>query len=52
VKSRDEAIEWARRFPNPGNEDGEIEVREVYEVDDLPQSEAVDRFREIVNSRE
>ena len=52
VKSKEEALEWARRFPNPGNVDGEIEVREVYEVDDLPPSEAVERFRDLVNSRE
>ena len=31
VKSKEEALEWARRFPNPGNVDGEIEIREVYE---------------------
>jgi hypothetical protein len=48
VKSRDEAIEWARRFPNPGNENGEIEVRQVYELDDLPRSDAIQRFRQIV----
>jgi hypothetical protein len=31
VKSRDEAMEWARRFPNPSIEgtDAEIEVREA-----------------------
>ena len=51
VKSREEALEWARRFPNPGNEDGEIEVREVYAVEDLPPSEAIERFREIVDKR-
>jgi hypothetical protein len=51
VKSREEALEWARRFPNPGNEDGEIEVREVYAVEDLPPSEAMERFREIFAER-
>ena len=35
VKSRDEALEWARRFPNPALTDGEIEVRQLYELDDL-----------------
>lgn len=47
--SREEAIEWTRRFPNPavdGNE-GEIEVRPFFELDDLGPSEAVERFREI-----
>ena len=51
VQSRDEAIEWARRFPNPGNEDGEIEVRQLFELDDFQQNEAVERFREIVDRR-
>ena len=47
VKSREEALEWARRFPNPHNEDGEIEVRLMFELDDFGPSEAVERFREI-----
>ncbi len=47
VKSRAEAIEWARRFPNPHNEDGEIEVRQMFELEDFGPSDAVDRFREM-----
>jgi len=35
VKSREEALEWTRRFPNPMLQDGEIEVRQLYEPDDL-----------------
>src|SRR5881409_868141 len=27
VKSREEAMEWTRRFPNPGEDEAEIEVR-------------------------
>jgi hypothetical protein len=45
VKSREEAMEWARRFPNPGLVDGEIEVRQLFELDDFGPSEAVERFR-------
>jgi len=37
VKSREEALEWARRFPNPALTDGEIEVRQLYELDDFAQ---------------
>jgi hypothetical protein len=48
VKSREEAVEWARRFPNPGTVDGEIEVRQVFELDDFPPSETVERFRKLV----
>jgi len=47
VKSREEAMEWARRFPNPGNVDGEIEVRQLFELEDFGENEAIERFREI-----
>ena len=47
VKSREEALEWARRFPNPALQDGEIEVRQLYELDDFGPSEAVERFRKL-----
>jgi hypothetical protein len=40
VKSREEAIEWARRVPF---EEGEVEVRQVFELEDFGTSEAVDR---------
>lgn len=49
VKSREEALDWARRFPNPLGEgtDAEIEVRQLFELDDFKPSEAVERFREM-----
>lgn len=48
VKSREEAIEWAKRFPPPhGDEEGEIEVRELYELMDFDPSDAIERFREM-----
>jgi hypothetical protein len=49
VKSREEAVEWARRFPAPfGKErDGEIEIRQLYELEDFGPSEAVERFRDM-----
>ena len=47
VKSRDEAVEWARRFPNPHNEDCEIEVRQLFELEDFTQGESIERFREM-----
>jgi hypothetical protein len=48
VKSRDEAMEWAKRFPAPfGENDGEIEIRPLYEFDDFGPSQAMDRFREM-----
>jgi hypothetical protein len=35
VKSMEEAIEWAKRMPNPDNEDGEVEIRPVFETEDF-----------------
>ncbi len=34
-KSLAEAIAWAKRVPNPTGEDGEIEIRQVFEMDDF-----------------
>jgi len=49
VKSREEAVEWARRFPNPSidGKEGEIEIRQLFELEDFGPSEAVERFREM-----
>jgi hypothetical protein len=47
VKSREEALEWVRRFPNPGNQDGEIEVRQLFELEDFEPNPAIERFREL-----
>ena len=47
VKSREEALEWARRFPNPHDEDCEIEIRQLFELEDFVQGEAIDRFRDM-----
>ena len=35
TKSREEAIEWVKRCPNPTGEEGEIEIRQVFEADDF-----------------
>lgn len=35
VKSKQEAIEWVKRCPNPHNEDSEIEIRQVFEAEDF-----------------
>lgn len=50
VKSRVEAMEWARRFPNPAGrgKSAEIEVRPLYELDDFAPSPVVERLRDIV----
>jgi hypothetical protein len=47
VKSRAEALEWTRRFPNPHLTEGEIEVRQLYELEDFEPNAAIERFREM-----
>ena len=49
VSSREEALEWTRRFPNPAEygKDGEIEVRQLFELEEFQEGPAVDRLREI-----
>ncbi|MGC1175194.1 YciI family protein [Polaromonas sp.] len=49
VRSREEAMEWSRRYPNPvgENEPAVIEVRQLYELDDFTPSDQVERFREM-----
>jgi hypothetical protein len=51
VKSREEAVEWAKRAPmdfgaKPG-EEVEVEVRPLFELDDFGESPAVDAAREL-----
>jgi hypothetical protein len=47
VNSKDEAVEWTKRFPNPSGVDAEIEVRQLFDLEDFGPSEAVERFREM-----
>jgi hypothetical protein len=49
VRSREEALEWSRRFPNPVREGAEavVEVRRLYELEDFAPSEALDRMKTI-----
>jgi hypothetical protein len=35
VKSMDEAIEWAKRIPNPTGEESVVEIRPVFDADDF-----------------
>jgi len=35
VKSRDEAIEWVKRCPNPTGAEAEIEIRQIFEAEDF-----------------
>jgi len=49
VKSREEALEWTKRFPNPSIDSGaaEIEVRQYFELEDFGDSPSIERFRKM-----
>jgi hypothetical protein len=52
TKTREEALEWTRRFPKPHFDDVcEIEVRQLYELEDFATIEAakdaIGRFKEM-----
>ena len=49
VNSKEEAIDWARRCPSPHGEEaeGEIELRQVFELDDFGPSPAIDDARRL-----
>jgi hypothetical protein len=52
TRTREEALEWTRRFPNPVGlgKPAEIEVRQLFELEDFdgvaPEAE-IDRFKEL-----
>ena len=50
VRSREEAIEWAKRAPMSNNE--MIEVRQIFETADFPAEvqKAAEGFREVLNA--
>ena len=49
VKSREEALAWTKRFPNPSIDGGvaEIEVRQFFELEDFEQGPGVEKAREL-----
>ena len=49
VRSREEAMEWARRFPNPAGRglEADIEVRQLYELEDFGDTPQTKRFRDL-----
>ena len=49
VRSREEAIDWAKRVPAPFGEgaEGVIELRQLFELEDFTPSEAIERHREL-----
>lgn len=54
VRSREEAMEWARRFPAPFGEGqpGCIEVRPLYDLEDFAELEGIQRFKALEAERQ
>ena len=50
VKSKQEAIEWVKRCPNPHIGDSEIEIRQVYEAEDFDASVSSDEGRAVLDA--
>jgi hypothetical protein len=44
VKSKEEAIEWVKRCPNPMNEDSEVEIRQVFGPEDFAPVDPTGEF--------
>jgi hypothetical protein len=52
VRSMDEAVEWAKRVPveaaqHEYGQEGEIEIRQLFELEEFGESPALDRAREL-----
>ncbi|HET7108821.1 MAG TPA: YciI family protein [Candidatus Acidoferrum sp.] len=48
VKSRQEAVDWARKIPAPHpGEECEVEVRQFFELEDFAPGDAVDHHKEV-----
>src|ERR1700719_1358395 len=49
VKSKEETIDWAKRCPSPHGEaaEGEIELRQLFELEDFGPSPAIDDARRL-----
>jgi predicted transcriptional regulator YdeE len=50
-KSKEEAIEWVKRCPNPYNEDGEVEIRQLFEAEDFGAEFTPDLRKQEANVR-
>jgi len=58
VASKEEAIEWVKRCPNPTGAESEIEIRQIFEADDFGENltpelrEAEDRLRAQMSAKQ
>jgi hypothetical protein len=54
VRSMDEAVEWAKRVPveaaeHESGQESEIEIRQIFELEEFGEGEAIDRARQLQN---
>lgn len=49
VKSKEEAIEWVKRIPNPMGEDvaSEVEIRQLFELEDFAPGPGIDHHQKV-----
>ena len=47
VSSLQEAIDWVKKWPNPTNEDSEIEIRPLFELEDFAGLVTPERLEEV-----
>ena len=47
AKSLQEAVEWIKRCPNPHDEESEIEIRQMFELEDFAPNPRLKRFEAI-----
>jgi len=47
TKTREEALEWSKRIPNPHNEDCHVEVRQFFELEDFAQTPGLEKHKEL-----
>jgi hypothetical protein len=58
VNSKEEAIEWVKRCPNPMGVESEIEIRQVFEADDFGEQftpelrEQEERLRALIEGKQ
>jgi hypothetical protein len=45
VKSMDEAVEWLKRCPNPHDDEGDVEIRQVFDPEDFAPSDPTGELR-------
>jgi hypothetical protein len=47
TKTREEALEWSKRIPNPHHEDCHVEVRQFFELEDFAQTPGLEKHKEL-----